>query len=86
MRFVVIGLGFALAIVLAAMAMSADNSDSAIKPLSPMQNFDHEEHEGLKVECDTCHIKRGAPELRDQACAECHEQREPCAALCNESV
>lgn len=37
-----------------------------------LEDFDHNAHLDLGVECEACHVETGKPQLRENSCADCH--------------
>jgi len=73
MRLLIPSLAMMCAVALTAMAMEPIKERPPQEPSPEAESFDHDEHIGLKVKCDTCHVQTGSPQVRENACAECHD-------------
>ena len=66
-----------ICLVIAFLLAEANAQQERTDSRPPPDLFDHEQHEGLKVDCNTCHVRKGKPELRKEACFVCHDGEDP---------
>lgn len=71
MRILLAGLALGSALILG-VAAGEQETPPYERPDIPGE-FDHTAHVGLKAGCDTCHVRTGLAELRDEPCLECHD-------------